>query len=333
MKNKMFWLAILIILAVLATGFAMLIGCGQASSTSNSTALKLSLLGNASTTTPVFEPSVTGSSIKGQSTWGSGPLYSVYFSLREFLASRDEGIVDRSNLYKLLADVDTVLSGAQGIAVTSFAEKEITPPFNKLQKMVCDQAGNDTANKVAVARKETTNETNAILTWIWSDSASKEEYGIASVYFNKSTKDLSIDMVYSVDYDLGDTTTDYNLRCNVTGNAASNEFQFKYIIGDNKIVSKGISRGEGNYMLFKYQGGSDPVRYLVVPSSADENFFVEQSSNATELYSDQLNLPASVEAYKDWVINTDFFSASDLMSDKSLLNSGNSKQGTIYIDY
>jgi hypothetical protein len=69
-------------------------------------------------------------------------------------------------------------------------------------------------------------------------------------------------MTYSVDYDLSDTATYYNTRCYVTGNAGTNTFEFKYIVGNNTIVAKGVSRGAGNYMLFKYAGPATDEKYI-----------------------------------------------------------------------
>ncbi|MDI6807816.1 MAG: hypothetical protein QME66_02390 [Candidatus Eisenbacteria bacterium] len=319
----------------------ILIGCGKEKVSAPESSLGTYLFyTNASSTTPVFKPApsaattIQSHNVRAAATpeWGSGnPLYHVYYSLREFLSSRDEGKVDRANLYKLLIDVDQVYTGTAK-DVQSIAEQEITPPFGKLQKMLCNKAVNDTANKCAIALKETSDGVNAILGWIWSDQPLKNEYGVASMSYGTASKDLTVDMTYSVDYDTGTPQTEYNLRCNVAGNAERNEFQFKYIIGDAKIVAKGVSRGEGNYMLFKYSGFGNPVKYIVVPGDADENFFIGQNGNPTYIFDDPNSLPASVAAYKDWVVNENFFTAADMVTDVTTLNSGNARQGTIYIN-
>ncbi|MFC1496535.1 hypothetical protein ACFL52_03875 [Candidatus Margulisiibacteriota bacterium] len=310
----------------------VLISCGQ--NTVDSSSGTRTFYSNTANTTPVFEPaSASSSNIKKQAAWSSGnALYSVFFTLREYLTSRDEGIVDRSNLYKLLYDVDTVFSGISGEAA-AITEQSITPPFSGFSAVTCNKAKNDTSGKRAIAIKQTGDETNAIVSWIWTDSATKEEYGIATLQFNNSTKDLEIDMVFSVDYDSGDTATDYNLRCQVAGNADNNTFQFKYIIGDTKIVAKGVSQGAGEYMLFKYASGSDPYKYLVASAEADEAFFIAENNTPSNIYSDTNLLPATVASYKTWVVNETPFSSSDLLTDISTLNSGNSKSGTIYISY
>lgn len=314
-------------------------GCGVTNSGGSS--VTTSFYTETSNTTPVFEPASTSTSSVRPSAasflsteeWGSGnPLYSVYYSLREFISSRDEGVVDRSNLYKLLIDVDNVFSGLSSSAVT-ITEQSITPPFDQLQAIVCDKAYNDTSGKRAIAMKETTDEVNAIITWIWSDTATKEEYGIATITYNKVNGNITVDMTYSVDYDLSDTATDYNTRCYVTGNAGTNTFEFKYIVGQNTIVAKGVSKGEGNYMLFKYAGPSVDERYIVVEGTADESFFSAQNSSPTQIYTSADDLPATVAAYKDWVVSTEAFTADDMVTDISTLNVGNDHEGTIYINH
>jgi len=330
MKNR-------ILLSLLVFGLAAVFisnGCGVVNS--GSSPVTTTFYTNTANTTPVFKPSsASASSVRPSVSvkeWGSGPLYSVYYSLREFLSSRDEGKVDRSNLYKLLIDVDSVFSGLSSSAVP-ITEQEITPPFDKLEKVICDKAYNDTSGKKAIAMKETTDEVNAIITWIWSDAANKEEYGIATIKYDKNTNDITVDMTYSVDYDISTSATDYNLRCYVKGNAATNAFEFKYIVGNNTIVAKGVSKGAGNYMLFKYAGSGTDNKYIVVEGTADESFFIAQNSTPTEIFTSEAELPATVSAYKDWVVSTKAFSESDMVTDISVLNTGNGKQGTIYINH
>ena len=338
MKNNKMLFVVLSGVLLLVIGFFL--GCGSLNTVSSggSTSSRL-FYTSTSGTTPVFEPSsalswgVQASDTTTLESITGTPLYSVYFTLREFLASRDEGIVDRSNLYKLLIDVDTVYSGFSSSPET-ITEQSITSPFAQLPSVVCDSAFNNEIAQTAGARKETSAEVNAIITWIWTDEGNddKAEYGIATLSYDKLTKDITVEMTYSVDYDTSTSTSEYNLRCFVTGNPEENAFRFKYIIGDQKIVAQGVSSGEGNYMLFKYSSG-EATNYIVVPAEAGEDFFIGQNSSPTQIFSNPDNLPSSVEAYKDWVVDTAFFASDNLLTDISILNSGNSKEGTIYLDY
>jgi hypothetical protein len=309
-------------------------GCGLLNSGSSSSAN--TFYTNAANTTPVFKPSsASGAGVNtASSSWESGnPLYSVYYSLREFISSRDEGHVDRSNIYKLLIDVDSVFSGLSGSA-GSITAQSVTPPFAGLPAVTCNQAYNDTSGRKAIAMTETTVETSAIISWIWG-SGGQEEYGIAALVFNKSTHDITIDMTYSVDYNLSDTATDYNMRCHVTGNPNTNTFQYKYLIGDRAIVAQGVSQGAGNYMLFKYKGDDNAVKYIVASAEAGESYFKAENTTPANIYgtTEVNNLPASVATYQNWVVSTNFFSSSDLVTNLNQLNIGNSKAGTIYINY
>lgn len=299
---------------------------------------------SAESTTPVFKPTTAESSSITPITaktppqnWGSGlPIYSVYYSLREFIHDRDEGHVDRSNLYKLIYDVDTVYSGTSELAST-LNEQTVVPPFNALPSVVCNRGINNTDGNNAIVLKETTETIDAIITWIWSDQPNKNEYGIAAIHFDKITNNITIDMTYCVDYDTSTPTTDYNMRCHVNGNASANAFEYQYILSYmnntyDVIVAKGISRGAGNYMLFKYRDNGT-TKYLVAPGDADETYFSNEYSSPTHTYTDPNELPASVADYKDWVVQTGFFESTDLVTDTRHFNSGNSKQGTIFLNF
>ena len=156
--------------------------------------------------------------------------------------------------------------------------------------------------------------------------------GNGDIYMNELTEDITVEMTFSVDYNIATTETDYNLRCLVSGNPSDHAFQFKYIIGTQKIVAKGVSAGAGNYMLFKYSSG-EATNYVVVPADSDESYFVTQNSSASAIYTNADDLPATVADYKDWVVAEAFFTSSNLVTDTSTLNNGNAKAGTIYLNY
>lgn len=336
MKNTKMMTLILGVLVLGMLGFY--VGCGQLTNDSSGSGYFNPMVANI---TPTFKPSSTTAqaaqtfNVHAQSTseWGAGnPLYTVYFSLREFVSTRDEGKIDRSNLYKLLTDVDSVFTYASPDAV-AITEQVITPPFSKLSQITCNRATNEASNKRGIALKETSSALEAVMGWIWSDSPLKNEYGIATATRDATANNLTVDLAYSVDYDVTTSETDYNLRGMVSGSPSLNEFEFRYIIGDSKIVAKGISRGAGKYMLFKYAGFGSGTSYIVVPGTADEDWFKAQNTSPTNIYTDPALLPASVEAYKTWVENTNFLTTADLLTDTASLNSGNSRQGTIYINY
>jgi hypothetical protein len=189
------------------------------------------------------------------------------------------------------------------------------------------------------------NITRGIVSWIWHDVdlPDKREVGVMEVSYNHSTKDLSVDFVFCVDYDAGTTISNYNNRTQITGNSGTHAFEFVQTIGGSieshklvQIVGKGVSQGAGNNFLLKVKsnnndGFSSPL-YLVV--SAEANEAVLQSFDvSTEAYTDVASLPASVADYKTYVESTSFFAFSDLLVDLANLNSGNPREGTIYLNY
>lgn len=289
---------------------------------------------NTSGVTPVFKPAPAAVALAKASMpvqWPQYPLYSVFYTLREFVSSRDEGRIDRANLYKLLIDVDNVFTGSAPDA-QPITPQLVTAPCAGMDAIMCDRAHNDVAGQRAIALNDNDSAVSAIISWIWGNTSTQREYGVATIRFNRRTQDVVVDMVFSVDYNPANTATDYNLRCQVSGNAAANAFEFKYIVGDTRIVAKGVSRGAGNNMLFKYTMGSAPVQYMVVPGTADELFFIGQSDSATAVTSDTAAIPTSVAAYKDWVVSSSLLTSADLLTDISTLNTGNPKQGTIYLN-
>jgi len=320
-------------------------GCGQAQQPQPSIGPAI-FYSNAKNTAPEFKPSgATGSSIKALTAWEGTTLHAVFYTLREFLPERDEGIVDRSNMYKLLYDVDALLNQVKGMAVTLEAAKVITPPFDFGNNKIYGKAANDESAERGVALNETDTTIEAIVTWIWRDTSNPKhiETGVFEASLNKNTYDLAIDFVFSVDYDKDDPTTDYNLRVNLTGNATTHAFAFNYVSGGSseanrlvQMVGKGISKGAGNHFLFKVRNNQDSQfsspRYIVLSAEATEDT-LKNINVATDTYTNPDDLPTSVSEYINYVKTTDFFPFTALLTNRNDLNKGNPKEGTIYLNY
>jgi hypothetical protein len=161
---------------------------------------------------------------------------------------------------------------------------------------------------------------------------------------DKSTNDLTVDFIFSVDYDDSDTVCEYNMRVELSGNATTHAFEFRFTSGGDseldsltQIVGKGVSRGAGNKFLFKVQTVSDDnrffsPRYLVMDATTNEDS-LSALDVETGTYTDPNSLPAEVSDYKDYVVNTPFFGRTDLLANRNDLNSGNPNAGTIYLNY
>lgn len=293
--------------------------------------------------TPVFDPSV---GVTAAATWGAGnTMYDIYYTLREYVHSRDSGVVDRANLYRLLYDVETLFSSMTGEVVALSVPQIIVPPFDFSNNVTYEAAVNDETQERAAAMIFADATTRGIVSWIWreTDLPNKREVGVLEASFDHTSKALSVDFIFCVDYDTSTTLSDYNNRTRITGNSATHAFEFAQTIGGSsessklvQIVGKGISQGAGNYFLFKVKSnnndGFNTPLYLVVSAEADEDT-LETFDVSTEAYTDVASLPASVADYKSYVESTSFFAFADLLTDLANLNQGNSKAGTIYLDY
>jgi hypothetical protein len=331
--------------AALLLGLLIGAGCGRGSSNSGSSD-KTFFYKYTKQVTPAFAPSpevgfldnLFISNAYAYIDWGSGnPVYNIFYALREFKPSTDEGVIDRACMQKMLYDVDTLYNGTRGMAALLPAPIAITPPYNFGNERTYDKYAKDEAGERSIALNETATTVQAMVTWIWREEENplKAEYGVFEATFNKTTQDITVDFVFSVDYDTSDTATDYNMRTWLTGNALTHAFEYKCIIGGDSdtdpfttIVAKGISQGAGNKSLFKFDNLDNSVRYLVVDAGDGE----DQLKNANT-YTNPDDLPDSVSDYKAFVTGTALFGFSDLLSDSNDLNSGNDNIGTVYIYY
>lgn len=279
-------------------------------------------------TTPVFGATTAarslaagGAAARDFSSQDGGVLYAAYYTLRDFNHATDEGVVDRSNLYKIIYDVESVFEGATW-AATSIGPEAVAAPFPKIASGAQYEFGGTTANS-SVVYKKTGNAVDALVSWKWTENGKpdKDEIGIAKFASNPDTGDIAIDFAFSVDYKVSDSPRDYNNRCVVSGNLKTHEFQFVYRIQGWNIAAKGVSQGSG-YMLFKYLD-MGTTKYLVVPAGAGMDFFAAEFNAASpKAVTDPALLPASVADYKDWVVAASFFADDDMFDDSTDLTNG-----------
>lgn len=352
--------------AVICSLFLFLLtGCGSDSDSTSSASLTSEDLfyETMRETTPVYDPLEaealqTGAMVVpleamiNAEDWGSGEvLYSVYFTLRDFQSPRDEGVVDRSNLYKLLFDAELVLVDRYSLTETLATAKAIASPFAGIDTSATlftnaannillsdDEAANesfDADENPSVAYRLTGDIVEALVTWKCVDPGNpdKHEIGIAYYTYDKSTEDITIDMVYSVDYDISSPESTYNLRCKASGNIAEHSFQFNYLIGTTSIIAKGVSQGDGNYTIFKYKSGLN-TRYLKVPAGEGESFFKDiYDGGSVEAVEDPSGI-ADPDGYLTWVQSEPFMDSDDLLTSTVQLNVGvTDLEGTINLDY
>jgi hypothetical protein len=307
--------------------FALVLNCGGSGSTAvtpDDPELSSQELFSAtmSETTPVYsllEPTAArAASVTPQDMveWGNGagPIYQLFFTLREFQSPRDEGVVDRSNFYKLLYDAENALLGAYESAADLDEPVQIASPFAGIDTSgtLFSKAANIESDAQSIAYNNTDEALEALMTWKWTEEENpdKAERGIAYYVLDKATQDVSIDMVFSVDYDIATPESTYNLRCKATGNAADHSFEFNYLIGTTAIIAKGVSQGENNYVIFKYSSGGNTY-YLRMPAEAGEEDFKTFYEQGTPI--DDPNEIEDEEGYLDWIEAQAFMTESGAM--------------------
>ncbi|MBI5552851.1 MAG: hypothetical protein HY911_15180 [Desulfobacterales bacterium] len=335
MKNfRNGWLAMVSLLC-----FALVLNCGGSSSTAltpddpelSSQDLFYATI---SETTPVYTL-LDATAVRAAAPprglpaeWGSeaGPLYSIFFTLREFQSPRDEGVVDRSNLYKLLYDAESVLMSGYESAEELPEPIQIPSPFAGIDtsETLFTRAANIEDDALSIAYSDSDERLEALITWKWTEEQNpdKAERGIAYYVLDKATQNVSIDMVYSVDYDISSPESTYNLRCKASGNAAAHSFEFSYLIGTTAIIAKGVSQGADNYVIFKFSTGGGDAYYLKVAAEAGEAFFkdVYEGSEAAPVTD-----PSGIDdeqGYLDWIEAQAFMTESDLLTSTVDLNVG-----------
>jgi hypothetical protein len=325
-------------------------GSGSGSGGSGDTGLRSEDLfyANMQDTTPVYSLTTSQSArtsalaapnkgLPGRGAWGDPDiLYSVFFTLREFQSPRDEGVVDRSNFYKLLYDAETVLSYAYTQATELPEPTLIASPFAGIDTGATQftHAANVEDEELSIAYRQTDETLEALVTWIWRDDGNplKAERGIAYYVLNKTTHDVSIDMVYSVDYDTSNPESTYNLRCKARGNTVDHSFEFNYLIGTTAIIAKGVSQGDGQYMIFKYSTGGE-ANYLRVPADSGEDFFIGLYENPVAPITDPEELEDENE-YLVWITEEPFMTQDDLLTSTEQLNIGDEESaGTVYLNF
>lgn len=237
--------------------------------------------------TPVIETTSSTSAVRAVTTsWDSGnPAYEIFNAFQEYVFPRDEGVIDTSNVYKLLFEAGNSYDRAVDSAVELPALTVIVSPFD-----FEDVAGSYTHASSNYALLKDGDTVHALLTWIW-DEDPKFSYGVFKGDFNTATGDIELDMAYLVDYppdgdpDGGDSN--YCLRTYISGNEDTHSFTLRaskvgtqdgyYAIS---MVGTGISRSDNpdNYFLLKIidndnLSGYPEGRYYKFSAGADETAF------------------------------------------------------------
>lgn len=245
----------------------------------------------ATSTTPVIRSAASAMLVKSvgvtkvTTAWSSGnPVYEIFNAFREYQFPRDEGVIDVSNVYKLLFEAGNNYTSALTEVELLPSPVTIAPPFDfgNTPKTYTDASETD-----ALTSDEGT--VDAILTWIWNESP-KMSYGVLEGGFNEDTGDLTLDMAYLVDYE---GPSDYCLRAFISGNDTTHEFTLKLAKFNSgsgayaiSMIGAGVSQSDNpdDYFLLKIIDNDNLAEF------PEGRFFrFAASSSETELMAHPVN--------------------------------------------
>lgn len=298
---------------------------------------EIDLQATAAEVTPVFADTTTRSvrSSSGEIDMSS-PLYHLWYCLQEYVDEIHGGVIDGSNIYKVLYDANIELENAflqsNPIDLTS-----IPAPFDFGDGRQYDHAANWEATedtkfmKFGTAYRIDGDDVHFLLTSHWDeDSANGGQLTLCQIQglVNQVTGDIDLSMTYVVSYS---DTERYAVRSEIAGNQARHEFDCRVGVFDElngmlsgtSFVGSGVSRGADNYFLIKldqWDGVSwDGATYYVFPGDADTATIAAMDPAG---YTDTASLPESVSSYVASVEDMALFTWDDVPHTLADFNGG-----------
>ncbi len=246
---------------------------------------------------PAFQPSAKSA----DKTISDQAMMVAFQLLRNYTYPADEGVVDMSNIYKVLWETGQYLDGAPArcATVAEATDNALSPfPFgdflgHSYARGVSSESGGY-GNSVAYG--EAGNERRMLVSYKWAPDATQQiTIGVIQVAHDSTTGDVAVRFAQSVRYPPGSTMggvdgSGFAIRAQIDGNSTTHAFELKMAIGGTSIVGRGISRGAGNWFLFRCGSA-----YYCIPADATE------ADLAALVPTDLANVPAGGAAYKDAV--------------------------------
>jgi hypothetical protein len=263
-------------------------GGGGGSSPQGRSSNKLFLAMKATTPTFTATVSVSGAP-KMKSSLASAPTFSdqamnlAFQLLRDYSYPADEGVVDMTNIYKVLYEAGGYLDDAKSIcsplssAVTDSLISSYA--FSDFLGHTYDCGGNMPESGgygSSVAYREAGLDKYMLATYKWApDDTQQITIGAIQTRFNDTTKDVELTFAQTVNYpagsDMGGVSgSGFATRTYIKGNSDTHAFELKLAMSNQwgspmSIVGKGISQGAGNYFLMR-----DSANYYCLPAGATE---------------------------------------------------------------
>lgn len=246
---------------------------------------------------PAFEPSVTGA----KAALPDQALQVAFQLLRDYTYPDDEGVVDMSNLYKVLWEASSRLDEApmRCAAVTAAIDADLTPfAFDDLlgHSYALGMSEEEGGYGTSIAYANNGDERRMLTSYKWApDAAQQVAIGVIQAQHDTLSGDLSIRFAQAVRYPPGSTMggaegSGFAIRARIDGNSNTHAFDLKMAINGTSIVGKGVSRGAGNWFLFRCGSA-----YYCIPAEATE------AELMAVVATDLANVPAEGAAYKDAV--------------------------------
>ncbi|MBK8164839.1 MAG: hypothetical protein IPK64_02625 [bacterium] len=246
---------------------------------------------------PAFEPSTAAA----KAMLPDQALRVAYQLLRDYTYPDDEGVVDMSNLYKVLWEASMRLDEAPAhcAAVTPAADTDLTPfAFDDLlgHTYALGLSEEEGGYGSSIAYAQTGNERRMLSSYKWApDAAQQVAIGVIQAAHDTISGDVSIRFAQAVRYPPGSTMggaegSGFAIRARIDGNSTTHAFELKMAVNGTSLVGKGVSQGAGNWFLFRHGDA-----YYCIPADADE--YELMTTVATDLAS----VPIGGAAYKDAV--------------------------------
>jgi hypothetical protein len=257
---------------------------------------------------PAFQPSAKSA----KATINDQAMMVAYQLLRDYTYPDDEGVVDMSNIYKVLWEAGRYLDEAptRCATVAESVDSAVSPfAFDDFlgHSYVLGASTEVGGYGSSIAYGQVGDDRRMLVSFKWApDAAQQVAIGVIQAQHNAVTGDVSVRFAQAVRYPPGSTMggvdgSGFAIRAQIDGNSTTHAFDLKMAINGTTLVGKGISRGAGNYFLFR-SGDA----YYCLPAEATE------ADLAAIVPTDLANVPAEGAAYKDAVsaavqydVNTD----------------------------
>ncbi len=291
-------------------------------------------------TTPVIEASSQNNAVALKSTeetgdWTNGnPLYEMFSILRDYNNETDEGTVGTENIYKTLFQTGQFFDATQESGDT-IPDQVITSPFDFGNGDVnYNIAVNDDTDQNGFAIKKDGDINYALFGW-HKEYTNESEWGVLQGNYDKSTGDLSVDLV-----SFSNAQNPYAMRIEIEGNDSTHQFTIRLMKHTEggytiSVVGHGISKGEGNYFLFKVRDWENNT-----PNITDKYYCFNATATEDTLktmnYLGSETVISECADYQSTVDRLNFFTLDDLPQSAADFNkggTGTAAEGTIYLEF